>query len=111
MSTNYVTCRHGEFGRADVEEAMQMHDFTISKIDEDNPNNFCITNGSSYVWCYCHTYEGVEYVTFTRYGGNYSAEEDILQPICNYLDTQLFSEHDPEYNEIMGYNDEEEDGE
>lgn len=106
MSTNYVMGNHGEFTKNDVFVAMKKNDFTIAKQDGDN---FCITNGNVYVWCYPHTYETKEYVSFTRYGGNYDAEQEILQPIAEHLKTALISEHDREdYAEIMGFDQDEE---
>ena len=74
--------------------------FTVGKKDEDS---FCLTNGESYLWFY-HANE--EITGMERFGANYCAHQDILDPLARKLKTTVLSEHDDGF-----FEDEEDDDE
>ena len=99
MSTDYASCSN--ITKKKVLSAMKKLKFEIA---ENNVDSFCITNGDCYIWCY-HNEKGSN-CSFTRYGGNWCAEDDILTPIADELQVSIYSEHSDEYAELMGWNDE-----
>ena len=105
MSTNYVFSNYGELTTTDVLNAVRELGLTVHSVDDDK---FSITDGKSFIWCYTHYFEpeDVEYVDFVRYGNNYDAIPDILIPIARHLGVSTYDEHDPEYDELKGFNEE-----
>lgn len=99
MSTNYIFSPAKT--KNQVLKAMKKHNITVAKKDK---KSFCITNGECYVWCYEYGKKR-KYIDFVRYGGNYDAEQDILEVLADELDVSLYSEYTDEYAELMGMND------
>lgn len=95
MSTNYRFS--GSFTRKQVTEAINRLNLQLPKHKQNSNVQFLVSSGECYVWAYCAK-DGSD-VEFTRYGDNYSAESDILEPIAAELGTGLISGHDKEYFE------------
>ena len=100
MSTDYVLLK--DRAPSTVKRAMKKIGLQIAKEDK---NSFCITDGDVYLWCYTGEHKGKKWCNFTRYGGNYAAEEQILEPLCEELDVGFLSEYDDEYPAFMGFDD------
>jgi hypothetical protein len=90
MSTCYKFTE--PFTRKQVEKAVKTLGFTMPPHEHNSATQFLVTDGNSYVWADCA--EDGSDCQFTRYGGNYAAEEDILEPIATELDTVLMNEHE-----------------
>ena len=74
---------------------------TVSKQEVEN---FCITDGNHYMWCYP---DGETVCSFCRYGINYDAEK-FLVDIAERLNLVLLSEEDEGYFEKDADEEEEE---
>ena len=64
--------------------------------DGTNENQFCISDGKNFMWCYCGTDSKIN--DFCRYGVNYSAEH-FLEYAASELKVYLLSEHDDNFFE------------
>lgn len=93
MSTDYRFTR--EVSRKELEKAIEELKLSMPSDVENGPTKFLVTDGNSYVWAYCR--EDGSNCIFSRYGDNYDAQQDILEPISEKLKTRLLSEHDLEY--------------
>jgi hypothetical protein len=102
MSTNYRFTE--EFSKEQVLEAMKPLGLEVSKSKDADNTQFCITDGDCYIWAY-HGEDGNN-VEFCRYGSNYDAEENIVAPLADALQTDYLSEHDDGF-----FEDEDEDSE
>ena len=94
------------FTKTQVLKAAKKHGITESKTKDSSTTQFCLTDGESYLWAYCD--EQGNNVDFCRYGANYGAEDAILAPISEELQTDYLSEHDDEYWEDVEDDEEEE---
>jgi len=65
-------------------------------IHKEEPENICVTDGTSYLH---FSVNGGMVYGCDRYGNNYNAQEDILDPITDDLDVAYLSEHDEGYFE------------
>ena len=104
MSTDYIFNK--DISKKKVLSAMKKLGLEDAKADNSSKTSFCITNGECYLWCY--TADDGSWVNFTRYGGNYDAEDEILVPLADELQVDFYSEYDDEYAELMGFDEEEE---
>jgi hypothetical protein len=90
MSTCYRFTE--DFTKEQVLEAMSKVGLTIAPSKDADSSQFLITDGKSYLWAYNDDSTGN--VDFCRYGANYDAEDTILAPLAEELDTEYLSEHD-----------------
>ena len=63
-------------------------------IDETSAKQKCLTDGNNFLWVHINDEGFVS--TLTRYFPN-GAPAKILRAICEALDTDVFSEHEPEF--------------
>ena len=103
MSTDYAPAkkiciedlldgRLERFGIHEVNAAPQ-HDFGPLKPEEESDEQKCLTDGRNFVWVYIR--DGFV-DTLTRYFPN-GAPGKILGAISEVFDTDIFSEHEPQF--------------
>ena len=90
MATNYRPSEEISFNklRKEVEDI----GLSIEDNDETTKDNFCITDGESYLWC---NRVGKDDVEFCKFGANYVT--DILEQIGAHFSIDIISEHDEEF--------------
>jgi len=79
---------------------------TPSDKDEVSEDKICITCGEYYLWFYINS-DGL-ISDNCRYGGNYDAQETILDVLSEELDIGYLSEHDEGYFDDEDFEDDEE---
>lgn len=111
MSTNYITDKQDEITKADIMRAVKHFGFKTEPT-KDNNDNFVIHDDKNGIVCYVNKYQpGKEYIDFVRYGQNYDAVNDILEPIADFLGFNVYDEYSDYYQKQMSCDEEEEDGE
>jgi hypothetical protein len=75
-------------------KAMKNAGVKDAKSEHASDDDFCITDGDSYLWVYPNSDGQIR--EFCRYGGNYDAE-NFLREIAEELQVELMSEYDDNF--------------
>jgi len=95
MSTDYRLSKVVSMKR--FKAAVEDCGFDVHRVEGES---LCITDGTCYLWFYTYTTKVRKHVkvhSATRFGGNYDAPENILEPITCELGISHCSEYDDDY--------------
>jgi hypothetical protein len=99
MSTSYRFL--GDISKNKLLEAVEKVGLKVHTAPGVDFNNTCITNGATYIWFYNTDDEVI--LSADRYGGNYDAQETILDVLSKELEIGYLSEYDEGFYEEEEY--------